>query len=445
MFGFGIFAGIVVLGALIFIHELGHFLVAKWLGVGVLKFSLGFGRKLIGRKWGETEYQLALVPLGGYVKLLGESPDEPVPKSEVHRSFTRQPVRRRTAIVVAGPMMNLLLTLLVWPLVFMVGIQQAGYLSSKPIIGWVEPSSPAAEAGLLAGDRLISINGETLKDWESLTAMVLTSPNEELTVTLERNGQVMSKKLVSQSDPNTGAGHIGIEPAIPKMVIAQVIEGKAAQQGGLRQGDIIQSINGEPDQDYLEMLKIIKESAGTELTCQVRRGDETLSIHITPIYNPEKESGEVGVSFVPGFVGMDVVTKRYGFLAAFKKGSQEVVRWTRLTFSILGKLITGRFSIRHLGGPITIVRFAGQAAQSGIIALLQFVAILSLQLSILNVLPIPVLDGGHLAFLVIETVIGKPVSAKKQETAYKIGFAVLIALILIVSYNDLVRIFFRFP
>jgi len=445
MQGFGIVVGIIVLGVLVFIHELGHFLVAKWLGVRVLKFSLGFGRKIIGRKWGETEYQVALIPLGGYVKLLGESPDEEVPESEKSRSFTTQSVVKRTAIVGTGPVMNLVLTLLVWPVVFMIGIQQPAFFSSKPIIGWVEPNSPAAKQGFLPNDRLLSINRAPLEDWESLISAVITSPNEELDIEFERNGQLMSRKLVPQADPNTGAGYVGLEPAIPKMAIREVIEDTPAHQAGIEQGDIIVSINGAPQQSYLEMLRIIKESPDRELICEIQRGEETLSVAMTPIFNPEREKGEVGISFVPGFLNVEMVKKRYGFLPAIEKGTREVVRWTRLTFSILGKLVTGRFSIRHLGGPITIVRFAGRAAQSGITPLLQFVAILSLQLAILNVLPIPVLDGGHLVFLLIESVIGKPVSPKKQEMAYKIGFGILILLILVVSYNDLKRIFLGFP
>ncbi len=262
-----------------------------------------------------------------------------------------------------------------------------------------------------------------------------------MTIAVERNGQLIAHRLVAEADANTGAGHIGLEPDIPKMVIAAVIEGKPAHEGGMRQGDFIVSINGAPDQDYQEMLRLIKENPGEELAFEIRRGEETLSFRITPIYNPEKESGEVGISFTPGFVNVEMVERRYAMLPALKKGSQEVVRWTGLTFSILGKLVTGKFSIRHLGGPITIVRFAGQAAQSGIIALLHFVAILSLQLAILNVLPIPVLDGGHLAFLFIEKVIGKPVSAKKQELAYKIGFGILVLLIIWVSYNDVEKLF----
>ncbi|NIQ38563.1 MAG: RIP metalloprotease RseP [Proteobacteria bacterium] len=442
---FNIAAGIIVLGILVFVHELGHFLVAKWLGVGVLKFSLGFGKKIVGRKWGETEYQIALVPLGGYVKLLGESPEEKVPESESSRSFTAQSVLKRTAIVVTGPVMNFTLTLLIWPFVFMIGIQQPSYLSSDPIVGWVEPDSPAARAGLLKGDRLVSVGGKRLESWESLRTVVLTSPNEELGIEFERNEQLIFTRLLPEADPNTGAGHAGIEPDIPKMVIASVIAGKPAHEAGMEAGDVVLSINGVPHQDYLEMLRLIKENPGTELAFEIRRGEETLSVALTPIFNPDKESAEIGISFAPGFVNLEMVKRSYGFLPAFKKGGQEVAKWTALTFSVLWKLVRGKFSIRHLGGPITIVRFAGQAAQSGIPPLLQFVAILSLQLAILNVLPIPVLDGGHLVFLLIETVAGKPVSPKKQEMAYKIGFVVLVGLILVVSYNDVVKAFFRSP
>jgi regulator of sigma E protease len=298
---------------------------------------------------------------------------------------------------------------------------------------------------LRPGDRVVSINGVPVEDWESLITIVVTSPKDELAITFERNGQLMTKHIMPEADPNTGAGHIGIEPDIPKMTIGQVMEGKPAHQAGLQPGDVIESMNGIPDQDYLEMLRLIKENPGRELALTIRRGDKELALTLVPILNPEKESGEVGVSFVPGFPDLELVTKRYELLPALKKGAHEAVRWTGLTFSVLWKLITGRFSLRHIGGPITIVRFAGQAAQSGIPPLLQFVALISLQLAILNVLPIPVLDGGHLAFLAIESVIGKPVSARKQEMAYKVGFAVLVILILVVSYNDVVRIFFKLP
>jgi regulator of sigma E protease len=438
-------SGIILLGVLIFVHELGHFLVAKWLGVGVLKFSLGFGKKLVGRKWGETEYQIALIPLGGYVKLLGESSDEKVSESESSRSFAAQSVLKRTAIVLAGPVMNFVLALFVWPLVFMIGIQIPSYRLSEPVIGWVEPDSPAAEAGFLRGDRLISVGGTRLENWESLMTVVLTSPNEELSIEIERKDQLIFSRLVPEVDPNTGAGHAGIEPDIPKMAIASVIAGKPAHEAGIEAGDIVLSINGVPHQDYLEMLRLIKENPGTELAFEIRRGEETLSVVVTPIRNPEKESGEVGISFAPGFLNIEMVERRYGFFPALKKGGQEAWRLTGLTFLVLGKLVTGKFSFRHLGGPITIVRVAGQAAEAGFTPWLQFLALLSINLAILNVLPIPVLDGGHLAFLLIESVIGKPISPEKQEMAFKIGFVLIIALMLIVTYNDLTKLPFRSP
>jgi regulator of sigma E protease len=445
MFGYSIIVGIIVLGILVFVHELGHFLVAKWLGVGVLKFSVGFGRKLISRKWGETEYQIASVPLGGYVKLLGESADDKVPESEKSRSFTEQSVLRRTAIVVAGPTMNLLLAAVVLPLVFMIGIQQPSHLTSPPVIGWVEPDSPAAEEGFQPGDRIHSINGKTIRDWESLIITVVTSPNDELNIVFERSGHMMSRALVPRGDPNTGAGLAGFQPGIPKMGINDVIKGRPADQAGIRPGDLVLSIDGGSQQDYEEMRRLIEENPGRELTFRIRRESETLSVMVTPVLDPEKNKGQVGIAFLPSFPDIGVVTKRHGLFLALQKGTEEVVRLTRLTFSVLGKLVTGKLSIRHLGGPITIVRFAGQAAQSGAVSLLQFMAFLSLNLAILNVLPIPVLDGGHLLFLVIESVIGRPVSAGKQEMAYKIGFTILIALMVVVFYNDLVKIFFRFP
>ncbi|MBW2120310.1 MAG: RIP metalloprotease RseP [Deltaproteobacteria bacterium] len=445
MFGYNLFVGIIVLGVLVFIHELGHFLVAKVLGIGVLRFSIGFGKKVVGWRRGETEYQIALIPLGGYVKLLGESPDENVPETEVHRSFTAQSIIRRACVVVAGPVMNFLLAGLFLPLVFMIGVPQPGYFTSPPRIGWVEPDSPAEEAGFAPGDLVLSINGVPVKDWESLINAVIISPNEELEVAFERNGRAMSATLVPRADRNTGAGMAGFQPDVPKMVIKEVVKGRPADRAGMRPGDIVISINGISRQDYAAMRRLIEESPGEELSFEIRRGKETLVLAVKPVADPETKLGKVGVSFLPGFPDMEVIERRYGFLAALDKGSRELVRLTGLTFSVLGKFLSGKLSIRHLGGPITIVRYAGQAAHSGLASLLQFVAFLSLNLAILNVLPIPVLDGGHLGFLLIESVIGRPVSPKSQEMAYKIGFTILIILMIVVFYNDLVKMFLGFP
>lgn len=445
MFWLSVTKGIILLGVLVFIHELGHFFTAKWLGVGVLKFSLGFGKKIIGRKRGATEYQIAAIPLGGYVKLLGESPDEEVPESEKSRAFTGQSVLRRTLIVVAGPVMNFILALVIFPLVFMIGIQQPSYLSSKPIIGWVEPDSAAAEQGFRPGDLITTINGKSIQTWESLTTRTLTSPGEELTIEFDRDGNLMSKKLVPSSAPDTGAGIAGFQPAIPKMLVSRVIEGGPAAEAGVKGGDFILSVSGVFQQDYLEMRRLIERSGGKALVVEIGRGEDVLSLTVTPVLDPEEDVGRIGIQFTPGFADMDFVERSYGFLQAVKQGSHEVVRLTGLTFSVLGKLFTGKLSVRHIGGPISIVQIASQAAESGFISLLQFAAFISLNLAIFNVLPIPVLDGGHLAFLFAESIIGKPVSARKQEMAYKIGFTILIVLMLVVSYNDIVRVFFGLP
>jgi regulator of sigma E protease len=445
MFWLSVTKGIILLGVLVFIHELGHFLTAKWLGVRVLKFSLGFGKKVIGRKRGETEYQIAAIPLGGYVKLLGESPDEEVPESEQSCSFTGQSVIRRMLIVGAGPVMNLLLALVIFPLVFMIGIQQPSYLSTKPVIGWVEPESPAAEQGFRPGDQIMAINGRSISDWESLTIRILTSPGEKLTIEFERDGRMMSKRLVPIPAAETGAGMAGFQPSVPKMVVNRVVEGGPAAEAGIRTGDFILSVNGSPNQDYLTMRKLIEKSAGKSLAVDIRRGEQVLSLTMTPVLDPEEPVGRIGIQFTPGFPDIDFVTRSYGLLQAVERGGHEVVRLTRLTFAVLGKLITRKLSFRHVGGPISIVQIASQAAESGFISLLQFAAFISLNLAIFNVLPIPVLDGGHLALLLVESIIGKPVSARKQEMAYKIGFTILIVLMLVVSYNDIVRVFFGLP
>jgi regulator of sigma E protease len=441
MLGYSLIATIVVLGVLISIHELGHFLVAKRLGVRVLRFSLGFGKKLVGWKKGETEYQIGVLPLGGYVKLFGESAEEEIPESDASRSFTSQSVSRRAAIVVAGPFMNLLLAFVVFTLVFVVGVEEPSYRSSPPVIGWIEPESPAAERGFQPGDRIVSIDEAIVDTWESLEDTIRTSPNEELDIAFERDGKELFRTLVPRADPNIGAGLAGFQPDIPKMVITEALKGKPAHEAGIQAGDVVLSINDDMEQDYERMRHLIEENPGTELTFAIRRGEETFSVGVVPYLDDETNRGKVGIAFVPGFPEIDLVTKRYDLPTALAKGSHLVLRMTGLTFDVIGKLLTGGLSIRVLGGPGRIFEFAGQAAQSGIVPFLQLMAALSLWLAILNVLPIPVLDGGHLAFLVIESIIGRPVSPRTQEIAYKIGFTILIILMIVVTYNDVARWF----
>ncbi len=351
--GLSILSVIVLLGILIFAHELGHFLVAKYSGVGVLKFSLGFGPRIIGKKWGETEYVLSLIPLGGYVKLLGESDEEGLPPEDLDRSFLRQSVWVRIAIVAAGPIFNFLLAILIFFIVFMAGVPE---LTSS--IGAVQKDSAAEQAGLQAGDTITAIDGKTLDRWNRLS-------------------------------------------------------------------------------------ETVADSGGKTLTVTVRRGDRTLDLTVQPrevkshnVFGEEISSYKIGIS--PSRDG--VVIERKNPAAAFWGSLVHTWTITKLTFLSIVKLVQGVLSPRTLGGPIMIAQLAGAQVREGLIPFVLFMALLSINLAVLNLLPIPVLDGGHLLFFVIELLKGSEVNIRWREGSQQVGLVILVLLMLFVIIMDVERL-----
>lgn len=347
------FVPVVVLCLLIFVHELGHFLVAKKLGVGVEKFSLGFGPKIFGKKIGETEYLLSVVPLGGYVKLSGEDPSEECEDKE--RSFTEASVWRRLAIVSAGPIANLLFAVFIFTLVYMIGVPS---LSAE--IGKVRVESPAMKAGLMVKDKIIAINESKISLWEELRNIVHNSPNKKLVFKVERNA---------------------------------------------------------------EELKII----------------------ITPESRESKNLfGEV---VKIGLIGIEptsnLITERYNPVTAINKGFQKTWEITYLTIMSIKKLIQRVIPADNIGGPIFILKMAGDQARVGLLSLAFFTALLSINLGVLNLFPIPILDGGHILFFLLEAIIGKPIAEKKREVAQQVGIAMLVSLMVFAFYNDIMRYFFK--
>ncbi len=352
-YGHTIFAAIIVLGALIFVHELGHFLVAKKMGVGVEKFSLGFGPKIFGRQIGDTEYLLSAIPLGGYVKLTGEDPEEKCENKE--HSFTEASVWRRLAIVSAGPIFNLVFAVLIFAIVYMIGVPTFG-----TGIGKVRDGSPALQAGLMAGDKIIAIEGNAIKLWDELREIVHNSPNKELTFTISRNREEFDVVIIPQSQKT-------------------------------------KNLFGEDI--YVGLIGIEPEST--------------------------------------------FITERYNPVVATYKGFQKTWEITYLTVVAIKKLFQQKIPADTIGGPILIFQMAGEQAKAGILNLVFFVALLSINLGILNLLPIPILDGGHILFFLIEVVIGKPVTGKKREIAQQVGIAMLVSLMVFAFYNDIMRIFFK--
>ena len=425
---------IIVLGILIFVHEFGHFIVAKWLGVRVEKFSLGFGPRIVGFTRGETEYRISLLPLGGYVKLAGEEPDEELKDDPA--AFSSHSVGDRAKIVIAGPLMNLILPFFFFPMVYMLGVEVPAYRNEVPVVGWVEADSPAGKAGLLPGDLIVEINDSTVKTWEKVETLIIANPENALDVTVVRDGTTLQKELVPAQEQSLGSGYAGLGRQIDP-VIRQLTEGYPAAQAGMQIGDRIVAIEGEPVNHWYQISSLIEKHYGDAIEFTVQRGDETLLMLIAPKMSDMNGESRplIGIALIE-----DMITEKYGFFESIVKGGEKVLEVTGLTFYVLKQLVTGQLSMKALGGPILIAKATGHAAESGLANLLGFVAFLSINLAILNILPIPILDGGHLLFFLIEFIRGKPLGMKKMEAAQQVGFALLILLMVVVTYNDILRL-----
>lgn len=423
---------IVVLGILVTAHELGHFLVAKALGIGVEKFSIGFPPKMFGFTRGETEYCISWIPLGGYVKLKGEGPDEVVEDPDDPALFSSRPPIQRAAVILAGPTMNLILAFIVMPLVFMVGMAVPAYLEDPPMIGWVEPGSVADAAGIVPGDLILSVNGQETGTWELFSEKAAIAGDKTVEVELRDSAGVRTVKLdMSDSLNNT----IGIQP--PMMpVIGSLTKGYPADKAGVKKGDRILSLGQLPVSHWSEMARIIHASPGKELTLRVLRGEEEVSFGVTPVLDEKSGRGLMGISPMS-----KNIIRRFPMGEAVARGFERNVELLGLTFSFVWDLVSGQSSIKNLGGPIMIFQVTGEAARAGLAQFLGFMAFLSLQLGVLNLFPIPVLDGGHLVFLTAEGVLGRPLGLRTREIAMRVGFFLLITLIIVISYNDLLRIF----
>lgn len=425
---------IIVLGILVFLHEFGHFIVAKLLGIRVEKFSLGFGPKIFGFRKGDTEYLISLLPLGGYVKLSGENPEEGL-KNEPFE-FASRSVGDRAKVVVAGPLMNILLAVVLIPVVFMIGTQVPRYLKQKAVLGWVEPGSPGEKAGLKRGDEIVRINGTPVSKWTDLENFILTNPSSTLNVSFLRDGSERKRVLTPLANENYGTGYAGLLCQIDP-VVASVTLNYPAEKAGLKAGDRIISINGQPIIHWNQISELIQKNGDREIKLVVQRDGKIVSFSLIPKLESINGKTKPFIGIAPS---VEMVTEKYGFFDALKKGIQKLYEVTGLTFYTLKSLIRGKISVKTLGGPIMIAQITGQAAKAGIANLLFFMAFLSLNLAILNLLPIPVLDGGHLLFFLIEGLRGKPLGFKKMEIAQQIGLAILILLMLIVTYNDLQRV-----
>jgi regulator of sigma E protease len=445
-----LFFFLLAIGVLIAIHEYGHFWVARKLGVKVLRYSIGFGKPLWMRRRGpdQTEYVLAALPIGGYVRMLDEREGE-VAEHELHRAFNRQPLAKRFAIVSAGPLSNFLLAIAAYWLVFMLGV-----VVVKPMVGEVTPDSVAARSGFMSGDVIISVDDKQTDDWQSVVMTLLDSALAENSVNIKvrdaagvEQQRVVDLRSVSR-DMNEGdfLATLGIHPYRPviKPVIGEVVPGEPAEQGGLKVGDLIIKCDGKPIPDWSAWVEYVRAHPDQTILMEVERDGEHMTLEVKPRLKQEQdgEHGYVGAGVVaPKDDNRDMLSiLRYSPPVALGKAVGKTWDMSALTFRMLWGMVSGRVSVSNISGPISIAKYAGYTAHAGVVAFLTFMAIVSLSLGVLNLLPIPVLDGGHLFYYVIEFIKGSPLSDEAQVLGQRIGIAILLIIMVIAFYNDITQL-----
>jgi len=444
-------AFLVVLGTLVIVHELGHYFVARLCGVKVLRFSVGMGKVIFSRRVGrdQTEWAISVLPLGGYVKMLDarEQDISGLPPEDLNREFTRQSVWRRFAIVVAGPIANFLLAIVVFAGLYMIGIPEP-----VPKLRAVPEQSAAYQAGLRGGELITAVNGEPVKVWSELrwdllqSALAKTPARLDIqradsfvsgghlldTITLQFDG------LTAPDLENDFLGKLGVDLAWPKAVIEKINPGSPAMRAGLHEGDVVQQINGVTVIDGLSFVELVHASPGKLLQIAGWRGEQEFVINVTPETQLQdgKPIGRIGVS--PRPPEMTVVSEPP--LRALSKGVQKTWDTSVLTLKMLGKIVTGEASLKNITGPITIADYAGKTARNGVISFLGFIAYISISLGVMNLLPIPVLDGGLLLYYSLEVLTGRPVSERFGDIAQRAGIGILMTLMVVAVFNDIVRL-----
>ncbi|THJ24407.1 MAG: RIP metalloprotease RseP [Nitrospira sp. CG24E] len=442
---------LIVLGVLVAFHELGHFLAARWVGVKVLKFSLGFGPKIFGRQMGETEYLLSAIPLGGYVKLFGEDEAEATTQEDRARSFAHKSLWGKVLIVAAGPGFNFILAYFIF----------AGWLATgaplpiptfqdlTPDIEAMAPGSPADTAGIQVGDRISRINGQDISTRGELFDAVAKSKGQALTLEIKRGEQIKTLTVTPSAAPGPQAAgqepgyYLGVEEAPP--LVTSVAQNSPAAKAGLEAGDHVVKIGNQTIHTWSQMTGIVKESPNRELPIEVLREGRRVSLTVTPSAEKTTVNGqsvEVGKIGIAGPGGRSIMRSSTPLLSLYD-GFRATWGLTELTIVGLYKMIVGDISSKNIGGPLTIANISGEAAAQGASNVIYLIAILSINLGVLNLLPIPILDGGHLLFFLIEGILRKPLGERQRELAQQAGLVLLVGVMIFAFWNDLERIFIR--
>ncbi|MGH9315643.1 MAG: RIP metalloprotease RseP [Thermoanaerobaculia bacterium] len=433
---------LLVLSVLVVVHEFGHFAVAKAFRFPVEVFSFGFGKRLFGTKWRGTDYRVSAIPLGGYVRVVGLGPDE----STIAEGTSKEtpPVGRRwqrALILFAGPGMNLVLALLLYSAVFAIGVRVPAYELEPAVIRAVEPNSAGAEAGFLPGDRIVSINGQDTPRWRDAQFLFGMNAREKLEVEVDRNGLGKFLTVTPRAITKYDIGDVGLRAGAPREPrIVMVLSGDPADRAGLRKGDVVVSvagreIRGSPDDILSRFVAAINQAAPGPFELRYLRDGKIHVTRISPRRDPEG-SWKVGVQVMADF---EEVTERFPIGQACVEGWRRVQTDLRGTLLVLSRLFRGRASLRTMSGPLDIAKFSGEAARTGAVPLVALMAAISLQLAIFNLLPIPVLDGGHLFLLGLEGAARRDLSLRVKERILQVGFLMILALLSVVLYNDLAK------
>lgn len=441
---------LVALAILITVHEYGHFWVARRLGVKVLRFSIGFGKPLlryVGPRGG-TEYVLAAIPLGGYVKMLDEQ-EGPVPEAERHLAFNRQPLRKRFAIVAAGPLFNFLFAILAYWAIFV-----AGDVGTRPVVGSVAPQSIAAAARFAPGDELLAVADRPTPTWEAAVFALMAEvlDGEDLVVRVRDEGGLESARVLNGAalaglpDHPALLSNLGLSPARPVLpaLIGELTPDSPAMAAGLRPGDRVLSIDDEPIAEWRDLVEAVRAHPGQPLRLGIERGAERREFRVVPqaVRMNDRTIGRIGAAArVPPRLFEEYRTEvRLGPLAAVGAAVGKTADMSLLMLRIIGRMLTGRASVENLGGPIAIAETAGKTASYGLRYFVKFLAVVSISLGVLNLLPIPILDGGHLLYFIIEAVKGSPLSEQAQLQGQRLGIALLATLMILAFYVDLSRL-----
>ncbi len=439
-------AFLLAISLLVAVHEFGHFWVARRLGVKILRFSIGFGKPLWKKTFGEdqTEFVIASLPLGGYVKML-DGREAEVPEAEAHRAFDRQSLRTRFAIVFAGPAFNFIFAIVAYWMMFVVGVQGVA-----PIIGEVKEGTPASRAGLASGQQILAIDGKPTPIWDVALEALLPAMVDRGSVKLRlknTDGSSFTTELnLMQTTQDLEPGKLfDILGFVPwreelKSIVGRVVDDSAAAKAGLQEKDKIIGIDDHVITNWMDLVEVVSARPDQDMLLRIIRDGREIDIPVHSM-SAEQDGAQVGKLGIGPFVSdANRVLYRYDFLAALKHGWNKCWSNAGLTLKMLGKIVSGEVSVKNLSGPLNIAVYAGQSANAGLARFLDFLAIVSISLGILNLLPVPVLDGGHLMFYMIEAIKGSPVSEQTELIGQQIGIAALILLMSLALYNDFVRL-----